>query len=70
MKLFGEAWAATDGPKCVVPGKLALSAINANLQSACGISVTPGQIAGQFEEDDIPAEIRTFLHQLDMLTSD
>jgi hypothetical protein len=48
---FATEWKESGGPRTLVPGKLALARLNAWAQDEYQVSVTPGQLASEFEAD-------------------
>jgi len=61
---FKVAWAESDGPAALVPGKEALSALNGKLQSELGIALSGAQIAVHMHRTDLPLELRSVVRHL------
>jgi hypothetical protein len=64
MADFKAAWVEEGGPVSLVPGKAALARFNDWAQATLSVSVTPPQIASEFQLDEIPVELKTFLRHL------
>jgi hypothetical protein len=61
---FEKEWAEDDGIFGLLPGKSALSVINQELQDSCSVSITPSGIIAGMKADEIPAEMRGLIEQL------
>ncbi len=62
---FEQKWKKIDWKLELVPGKQALSEVNKSLQADYGITLTPGAIIRETRQDEIPADLITFLRKLE-----
>lgn len=61
---FERRWSEPDGRESMVPGKEVLGRLNAKLQDEYGVTITDGQIAGQFSRNTTPADVADLLEML------
>lgn len=64
LRCFEARWADPSLRMRVVPGKAALSAINAELRARYGVNVTPTAIVEAMRAAEVPAELRHLLQSL------
>lgn len=65
LKKVSQLWGDTVNRFKLIPGKEALGAINVHLQKNYGISITPAAIIEAMRVDEIPAQIRKLVEELD-----
>jgi energy-coupling factor transporter ATP-binding protein EcfA2 len=61
---FEELWSSKATQLQIIPGKEALSAINAHLQGKFDVNITPTSIVDAMSLDEIPKEVRLLLADL------
>ena len=66
---FESRWKSLDSRFQMIPGKDALSALNTELQSKCGITITPTLIIDSMTADEIPTEVKQLVLNLDTFTT-
>lgn len=62
---FEQNWLDLDRRMIIAPGKLVLKALRESLKADLGINLTLVQIVDEFRATDIPADLVSFLRQLD-----
>jgi len=68
-KRFDTEWATPSGRLALAPGKEVLAKINARLQTLAGVSLSDAQIAQQFAQHEIPADIKSLIATLSKFSS-
>lgn len=63
-KRFDLTWHQREGRLSLVPGKEVLARLNSRLQNIVGISVSDGQIAHQFQLDEVHQDIKNLVDKL------
>lgn len=67
MDEFDRKWATPEGRLAMVPGKELFSALNAHLQEAYHIAISPSLVVECFQRDQVAAQLRALLEKLDQL---
>ena len=66
---FESRWKNLGSRFQMIPGKDALSALNTELQSKCGITITPTAIIDLMTADEIPVEVKQLVMNLETFTT-
>jgi soluble lytic murein transglycosylase-like protein len=69
LEEFEALWNSADARLKMVPGKEALSALNARLQGQFGVNITPTGIVDSMTLDEVPKEIRLLIADLAVFSS-
>ena len=64
IKEFDDCWKDFDSQMKLIPGKEAISKINAHLQDQYGISITPTAIIDAMRVDEIPNDIKRLIDDI------
>lgn len=62
---FEDIWSDWERRRNVLPGKELLSALNRYIQDRYKVTLTPATIIGAMRTDEVPAEMRTLIEDLD-----
>lgn len=69
LEEFEALWNSPNAHLTIIPGKEALSAVNAHLQSTFGINITPTGIVDAMTLDEVPKEVRLLMADLAVFSS-
>jgi hypothetical protein len=69
LEEFELLWSSSEARIAIVPGKEALSAINAHLQDTFGVNVTPTAIVDAMAAEEIPREMKLHIADLAVFSS-
>lgn len=67
LEAFDRAWSTLDGRLAMIPGKKALAALRARLQMQA-INLTDARIIGAMHVDEIPADLKKLVMEIDVFS--